>query len=180
MNKIKSTSHLFYLFFKTLCWALPLVNIGFILFNLEGMLDWGAWSNILSAKDIQNITHLSLTHRFIILVIDLLPLSITIMICHKLAKLFLLYEQGHLFEKENIQLIKYIGLYMIGGELIQLIYQPLISTALSFNNAVGERFASITLGTTNVSTLITGFIILVASWIIQEAHQLKSDAQLTI
>ena len=180
MNKIKSTSHLLYLFFKTLCWALPLVNIGFILFNLEGMLNWGAWADIISIHDIQQTGHFSVIHRLVIILIDLLPLSITSVICYKLSKLFSLYERGHLFETENIRLIKQIGIYMICGELVQLVYQPLISAALTFNNPVGERFASLSVGTTNASTLITAGIILVASWIIQEAHQLKSEIQLTI
>ncbi|HHT9780192.1 TPA: DUF2975 domain-containing protein, partial [Legionella pneumophila] len=66
------------------------------------------------------------------------------------------------------------------GELVQLIYQPLITAALTFNNPTGERFSSITLGAANASTLITAFIILVASWILKEANQLQSDSQLTI
>ncbi|HAU2297157.1 TPA: DUF2975 domain-containing protein, partial [Legionella pneumophila] len=52
--------------------------------------------------------------------------------------------------------------------------------ALTFNNPTGERFISITLGSANASTLITAFIILVASWILKEANQLQSDSQLTI
>ena len=55
-----------------------------------------------------------------------------------------------------------------------------MTAALTFTNPKGERFASITLNSANASTLITAFIILVASWIIQEAHQLKSETQLTI
>ncbi|HAU0789366.1 TPA: DUF2975 domain-containing protein, partial [Legionella pneumophila] len=83
-------------------------------------------------------------------------------------------------EEENIKLIKSISIYMILGELVQLIYQPLITAALTFNNPTGERFISITLGSANASTLITAFIILVASWILKEANQLQSDSQLTI
>ncbi|MFO2592981.1 DUF2975 domain-containing protein, partial [Legionella pneumophila serogroup 1] len=88
--------------------------------------------------------------------------------------------KGTLFEEENIKLIKSISIYMILGELVQLIYQPLITAALTFNNPTGERFISITLGSANASTLITAFIILVASWILKEANQLQSDSQLTI
>ncbi|HAU0206860.1 TPA: DUF2975 domain-containing protein, partial [Legionella pneumophila] len=112
--------------------------------------------------------------------IQLLPLSITVIIFNKLSKLFSLYEKGTLFEEENIKLIKSISIYMILGELVQLIYQPLITAALTFNNPTGERFISITLGSANASTLITAFIILVASWILKEANQLQSDSQLTI
>lgn len=180
MQKIKNTSHLLFLLFRTLCWALPLGTAYLILFHLNSMLDWGSWHTILSQTHIINPTHYSLLHRLIILLIELLPLSITVLICNQLARLFHLFELGTLFEEENIRLIKRISIYMIMGELIQLIYQPMITAALTFNNPKGERIASITLGTTNISTLITAFIILVASWIIKEAQQLKADSQLTI
>lgn len=193
MQKIKSTSHMLYLFFRALCWILPVVTTYLILFNLEKIISWGSWASMIpsvyisakysevSTSLVANAPHyFSIYHRLVILCIQMIPLSITVLICHKLAKLFRLYEQGYLFEVENIRLIKHIGIFMIVGELVQLIYQPLMTAALTFNNPPGERFASITLGTTNASTLITAFIILVVSWIIKEAHQLKSDSQLTI
>ncbi|WED43061.1 DUF2975 domain-containing protein [Legionella cardiaca] len=177
MQKIKFTSHMLYLLFRALCWLIPLITTYLILFNIEDMLTWGGWA--VTPAQIHD-THFSLTHRLAILAIQCAPLSISVLIFHKLANLFRLYEQGNLFEEENIKLIKQISIYMIAGELLQLIYQPLITAALTFNNPPGQRFASITLGTTNVSTLITACIILVASWIIKEAHQLKADSQLTI
>lgn len=179
MQKIKSMSHLFFLLFKILAYGLPLITAYLILFHLENMLNWGAWHSLLSTP-VKDPSHFFLLHRFIILSIESLPLSITVLICHQLAKLFRLYESGHLFEEENIRLIKNISIYMILGEFIQLIYQPLITAALTFTNPSGQRIASITLGTANISTLITAFIILVASWIIKEAHKLKTDALLTI
>lgn len=179
MQKIKNTSHLFYLFFRTLCWVLPFLTAYLIMFHFELTLNLGFW-NFISSNFVLNPEEFSLPHKAIILLIQLVPLSITVLICNKLAKLFYLYEKGTLFEEENIKLIKQISIYMISGELLQLIYQPLITAALSFNNPPGHRIASITLGSTNCSTLITAFIILVASWIIKEAHQLKADAQLTI
>ncbi|AHE66646.1 DUF2975 domain-containing protein [Legionella oakridgensis] len=180
MQKIKSTSHLLFLFFRTLCWGIPLLMTYFILFNLQGMVNLGIWMHLALPDPIQNLEHFSLMHRLLILAIEAMPVSITVLICHQLANLFHLYEQGYLFEEKNIRLIKNISIYMIIGELIQLIYQPLITLSLTFNNPVGERLVSISLGSTNLSTLITAFIILVASWIIKEAQQLQSDSQLTI
>ncbi|MGL5742657.1 MAG: DUF2975 domain-containing protein [Legionella sp.] len=147
------------------------------------MLHIGTWSSMITeiqAEQILSSGPFSLPHRVLILAIELARLSITVFICHQLANLFHLFAQGYLFEEENIKLIKHVGIYMIVGQLLQLIYQPLITVALSFNNSVGSRFASITIGTTNASTLMTAFIIVVTSWIVQDAHQLKSETQLTI
>jgi hypothetical protein len=179
MKKIQLTSQVLRILFRIFCWSVPLITAYLILFKLETLLNWGFWSSVIPLKQIHS-SHYSLMHRFIILAIQLLPISITVIVCNKLAKLFSLYGKGILFEEENINLIKGISIFMIVGELIQFIYQPLMSAALSFNNPPGERFASILMGTTNISTLVIAIIILVASWILEEAQQLKSDSQLTI
>jgi hypothetical protein len=180
MHKIQKTSHFLYLFFKVLYWALPTLTIYLILFHLPTVLNLGGWSSIISEAQVQNSADFSLSHRFIILAIQFLPLSITLFIFNRLARLFHLYEQGILFDCANIKLIKSISLYMILGEFIQIIYQPLITVAFTFTNQPGHRFASLSFGTTNISTLITGFIILVAAWVVKEAHMLKTEVQLTI
>lgn len=183
MQKIKKTSYLLSLFFRTLCWLMPLTTACLIIFNIDFMLHIGAWSSMITdgqVKEILSTGPFSLAHRLGILIIELMSLSISVFICHKLSKLFHLYEQGYLFEEENIKLIKQVGICMIVGQLVHLIYQPLITVALSFNNPVGSRFANLSIGTTNATTLITAFIILVASWVVQEACQLKSETQLTI
>ena len=179
MKKIQQTSHILYLFFKLLTWSLPIIMTYLIFFKIDAMLYYGMFEEIIPTSKIHSMDY-SLIHRAVIFIIQLLPLSMTIAICHKLAKLFHLYEQGLLFEIENIKIIKQISIFMIIGELVQLIYQPLMTAALSFINPAGQRFASLSLGSTNASTLITAFIILIASWIVKEANQIKNDAQLTI
>ncbi|HFS6879500.1 TPA: DUF2975 domain-containing protein [Legionella pneumophila] len=179
MKKIKTASRILHLIFLSLCWMLPILMAFFTFFHIDTMIHYGMFDQIISSSKIYSKDY-SLIHKAIIFAIQLLPLSITIFICHRLAKLFNLYEHGSLFELDNIKIIKQISVFMIIGEFTQIIYQPLITAALSFNNPAGQRFASITLGSTNVTTLITAFIILIASWIIKEAYELKNDAQLTI
>lgn len=176
MKKIQFTSRMLSLFFRTISFALPIIFAYLILFNFERMIAWGAWSSF----SINDTTPFSLIHRMIILIINFLPLSITVLICHKLSRLFRLYEQGKLFEEENIKLIRSISIIMIIGEGIQFLYQPLMSIALTYNNPIGQRVAGMSIGTTNATTLIIAFIILIASWIVKEANQLKSETQLTI
>ncbi|WP_419418592.1 DUF2975 domain-containing protein [Legionella sp. D16C41] len=182
MNKIQATSRILSHFFKFLCWFLPLLTAYLILFKLPKLLDLISFILTMPSVPILNGAppHFSFLQRLVILAIQLLPLSMTTLICYKLAKLFQLYEKGMLFEQINIKLIKSISIYMLAGEAIQLIYQPLMTIALTFHNPPGQRMASITLGSTNLSTLITAVIILFASWVVKEANQLKLDAQLTI
>jgi len=176
MKKIQITSHLLSLLFRGACWIYPIIYSYCIFFRLDEMMAWTQ-----SASDnAYDLSNLSLGHHLVILAIACIPLSITVFICHQLAKLFRLYEQGYLFELENIKLIKSVGICMISSELIQFIYQPLMTYALTFYKPAGEHMISWAFGTTNVTTLITGFVILMASWIAGEAHALKTDVQLTI
>lgn len=182
MKKIQTVSHLFYLFFRYLCWLVPILTAYLIIFHLDYLLHFGIWDSIivLAHNKINPMSSFSIFQRILILAIQFIPLTITILIWNKLANLFLLYEKGDLFEQDNIILIRSIGLLMLLGQGMQFIYQPLMSAALTYNNPPGERIVSLTLGTANASTVLIAFIILVASWIVREAHQLKSDAQLTI
>ena len=55
-----------------------------------------------------------------------------------------------------------------------------MTLALTCYNPVGERMITLTFGTTNFSEIITGLIMLMASWIASEEQKLKTDVQLTI
>lgn len=208
MHKIKFTSQMMSLLFRILTWAYPLLTIYFILFDFNhgallksiasGLFPnyihdssnlgfiIGVTQNVPSAvtaashETLHDLSSFTYAHRLMILLVQLIPLSITVLICHRLAQLFRLYEQGSLFENSNIKLIKNIGLLLIIGELLQFIYQPLMSCVLTFNNPVGERYISMSYDSSNLTVLLTGCIILTASWIVKEANQLKSDTQLTI
>jgi hypothetical protein len=100
MQKIKNTSHILYLLFRSLCWFIPLTTTVLILFKFDWMCYIGAWSSLISAEQIRDPSHFSWLHRSILLTIEWMPMTITILICNKLARLFGLFEKGDLFEEE--------------------------------------------------------------------------------
>lgn len=179
MSKIQLASRTLKILFRLLSVLIAATTAYLILFDIHSYLTFSINSSFLSTLQIQHPAY-SLQHRFLLLAIEALPLTFTTLICLRLADLFHAFEQGHLFELSNIANIKRIGVYMILSQCIQLIYQPMISAALTYHNATGERIAAITIGTANLSNLITAIIIFVAAWIMQEAYKLKCDSQLTI
>lgn len=186
MNKIKRVSQLLAIFFQSLCWILPILTTYVVFFHLD-LLSAG-WGTFLSSAHFSlptphstvSLNIFSWAHQVIIFLIECIPLTLQVLIFHRLAKLFQLYAHGQLFEKENIECIRQIGIYMAGLATMQVLYQALITLALTFNNPVGERFISISFNSTNLSTCMTGIVIWLASWIVQEANQLQTDAKLTI
>ncbi|MDP3705730.1 MAG: DUF2975 domain-containing protein [Legionellaceae bacterium] len=174
MNKIKSTSRALSLFFFIACCVYPLINLYVAINDLPTLMNW-------TFLPIDQLSHFSLTHRLIIVVLSYIPIAFTVMICFQLAQLFRLYEKKIFFERENIQRIHCIGKYMLIGQLVQcILYQPVMMWVLTCMQPVGQRSIMLGFGTTNLSTLATGVIIIVASWIATEANQLKKDVQLTI
>lgn len=174
MQKITRISRLLSLLFRTTCWVYPITYLYLLFFHLSKIMDWaGLGANF-------DWTHYTLEHRLTILALACVPMSIILLIFHNLAKLFQLYQQGYLFEIENIKRIRAIGIYLIASQMLQLIYQPLMTILLTFDQPPGHRIVSIGFGSTDLVTLMTGLVILTASWIVAEAHQLKNDAQLTI
>lgn len=175
MNKIKKMSHLLSSLFYASCLVYPILEFCGIFFDLDEMMAWA------KPKDsVYQFANLSFTHHLVVFFIYSIPIFITVFICYQLGKLFQLYGRGFLFEKENIKLIKSIGIGMIVGELCQLLYRPVMSYVLTFYKPFGERSISVLIGTSNFATLLTGFVILTASLIIQEAQKLKTDVQFTV
>ncbi|MBS0359612.1 MAG: DUF2975 domain-containing protein [Proteobacteria bacterium] len=179
MNKIRIASHSLHILFKVLCWLLPIVLAYFTFFHLDSMIQNGMFNSMVPSSKIHS-THFSLIHRAIVSAIYVFSTSITIIVFYQLSKLFHLYERGLLFELETIRVIRNISIFMIANALFQMLCQPLMTTALTYNNPVGQRFVSITLSSSDFTTLLIAFIILVASWIVKEAYQLKAEARLTI
>jgi hypothetical protein len=175
MKKIKTMSHLLSILFHAACWVYLLIQIYYMFFNLDGFLTW--LRPILGLT--YNFSNLSFGQHIVIIALSCIPMSITILIYHQLAKLFRLYEQGYLFKIENIKLIKSIGICILANELIQFLYQPFMSFILTFYKPVGEHMIGISFGTSNLAMVVTGLVVLTASWIAEEAHELKLDTQLT-
>ncbi len=176
MSKIPLVCRSLKILFRIFSVLIVVVTTYLILFDTQA---FSMHSSFLSTLHIQH-PDFSLPHRLGILAIEALPLTFTVLICLRLACLFQAFEQGFLFELKNIANIKRIGIYMILSECIQLIYQPAISIGMTYQNDVGERIASLSIGAANLSNLVTAIIIFVAAWVMQEAYKLKCESQLTI
>lgn len=175
VKKIRTMSNLLSFLFRAACWVYPVLQIYCMFFRFDEVLAWVKPS----LGDNFTFSSLSFGHHVVIFAISCLPMFMTLLICQRLSQLFRLYGQGFLFEIENIKLIKSIGVYIIAGQFVQLIYQPLMMFAVTFYKPAGEHLISFTISTTNFAMLITGFVVLTASWIVQEAHELKLDTELT-
>lgn len=133
-----------------------------------------------SASSSSGIAEFELYHRLLLLAVECIPLTVTVLIFRRISKLFALYSEGTLFSPENTRLIRSIGLLMLIGQGLLLIYQPLNTAVMSMNNPVGERYIALSISNHNISTIVTALVIIVASWIVGEAQKINDDAKLTV
>ncbi len=98
----------------------------------------------------------------------------------QVVKLFRLYSLGSIFESANITCYKRAAWAFIISQLITPISQAGATVSATLNNGVGNRMVIISFDETNLGALLVGITVLVVSWVMQEGHKLKTDAELTI
>ena len=107
--------------------------------------------------------------------ISLIPTSVVIYGLVNLKALFALYEKGIVFTQKNVQCFRHIGLALIALIFAGLIHGALLSVVLTFQNPEGQRMLSLTFGSEDLSTLIMGAMIILVSWVMNEAASLEHE-----
>ncbi len=112
--------------------------------------------------------------------VSLIPLSVALYGLINLKALFSLYEKAIVFSEQNTQCLHRLGYTLIAWFFASLIYTPLISLVLTFNSPSVQQAIVVRIGLSDLSLLITGGIVLLASWVMQEAAKLEKEQALTI
>ena len=178
MNKIQRVSLFLRIFFQIALLIWPILLI----------IYWSFASTLIPKADFLSLipSHLEILHpitskdAFLGFVIGLLPLTIEMTIFYLLSKLFKLYEQGKIFTLRNVKYIKNIGITMLIGQLVQFIYEGLISFALTYHNPSGHKVALFTFGNYDAYNIVTAVMIIVISWIMAEGCKLQEESKYTV
>jgi hypothetical protein len=98
-----------------------------------------------------------------------------------IAKLFSLYANGKVLERENAVYIRNTGMYLMINTLYTIIINnPLTTLALTLMNPPGHRSLSFGLGSGDFIALFVAGFLFVTAFAATEAHRIKKDAELTI
>jgi hypothetical protein len=120
---------------------------------------------------------LTLTLAFFVCMI---PGSVTVYALLTLKELFKLYENAVVFSAANVKCFRRLGYTMIIWVLAKIISTSLLSIVLSFNNPPGERQLVVQFSSTDIATLVIGAIVLVISWVMNEACKLNEEQAYTV
>ncbi len=191
MNKIQKTSRYIGYLLNTILLLIPTFILAqWFLLSFNDPTNFSIVNTILSyAKGVQtpsghvylqNVTWTpsSLLIGVISDFIQIIPFTIGICI---LKKIFKTYQVGNIFTLTNAIAYKKLGfLFLADAFIASPLSESLMILATTLNNGAGHRILSISFGTPNLAQIFYGTIVIMVSWVMQEACKINAEQELTI
>lgn len=179
--KIRKTSQVFRWIFIVFLMLLPLAHIASWI-HPNGTDVSGEFAFVMNAlpKGISIMHPLDFSTKFYGMLVGAIPLILIECILYFLIKLFQLYEKGVIFSSQNVKYFKKIGYSLLAYQLIDIVCNGLLSMILTMGNPPGFRTLTVNFSGTNLTVLLTAFMIILISWIITEGCRLDEEQSLTI
>lgn len=99
---------------------------------------------------------------------------------HCLDYFFRLYEQGVVFSGPNVKYFRRLGYTLIAWVPSHLLYGLLLSIVLTFQHDPDERMVVAQFDITGIGTFLIAALVLVLSWVMNEAVKIEQEQALTV
>ncbi len=113
--------------------------------------------------------------RFLAFLTQMLPLGVTIFGLVRLKALFGLYEKGAIFTEENVNCFRSLGRALIAWVACDVVSNSLLTIALTLDNPPGRRMISIGLNSGELTGIFVGAVVLIISWVMDEARTIQEE-----
>lgn len=180
MHNIKTVSFYFRVLFQILFVVLPIITL---LLWLKAPAPFEPGMGILMRvipESIQVLHPLNVSTKIFGFLITMIPTLVFEFILYFLIKLFRLYERGEIFTSNNVRYIKYTGYALLIGQLLNPVYQALLTAILTLQNPPGQRIMSISISGTDVGIILVALLIILISWIMAEGCRLQEEQEYTV
>ncbi len=174
MNNIKRLSERMQVLFETLLILAPLAVIAY--WTFFEFFDLIGFSYFFQQQPLT----INFKSKVLAIVVMSIPTSIVMYGLFKLKKLFSNYAANQIFTQENVLIYRKLGISLFALVVADILMEPLLSLALSFQNPVGSRFITFGFGLTEIITLIIGFIVMMISFVMHKAYELELEVKHTI
>ena len=179
-NRIRLVSVFFKWVFILIMTALPILNIVFW-WHVPNALTLQGYLTFTPLPDGVKVLHtLSVATKFIGFMMTLIPVGLQMLVCFFLFTLFHRFAQRRIFTIDNVVAVKRVAITILVSQLINPVYQLLISGLLTWQNPVGKGVAQIELTGANIGLLLMALLIVFTSWIMHQGYQLQQDQQYTV
>jgi len=126
------------------------------------------------------VSHVTPLAKLIGFIFNLIPLMVGELTLYFLIKLFMLYENAEIFSIYSVLYIRRIAYVLLIGQLMNPLYDGLITLTMTWNNPPGQRIIAVAIDSTNVGLILMASVIIIISWIIAEACKLREEQKYTI
>jgi len=118
--------------------------------------------------------------RFLAFLANLIPLAATLYGLQKLRELFALYESGSIFTDRNVACLRSLGRTLIVWVGCDVVRCALLSIVLTLNNPPGQRLLVVGLNSADFTAVFVGIVVLIISWVMDEARKREEDHSLIV
>ncbi|WP_432453325.1 DUF2975 domain-containing protein [Agarivorans sp. QJM3NY_29] len=73
-----------------------------------------------------------------------------------------------------------MGFALLAWTAVGIVSNTLLGLVLTFQNPVGERLVTIGFGSSDMINLIIGSVVLLISWVLKEAVEMKYEQEYTV
>lgn len=97
-----------------------------------------------------------------------------------LSRLFARFGQGEMFSGEAVGLLRRLGWAVLATQGLRVLHGSLTSLVLTMDNPPGRHIISLGLDNATLAEVVTGVVVILASWVMDEARKLKEEQELVI
>ncbi len=112
--------------------------------------------------------------------VSMIPSGVAMIGIYVLIRLFRLYENAQIFTPENVRCFRNLGRILMIWAAAGILYDPMISLALTLANPPGQRMITVSLGSPDITALLVGGIISLMAWVMEEGRILQDEQNFTI
>jgi len=111
---------------------------------------------------------------------SMLPGAATMYSLACLAGLFGRFGKGEMFSAATVRLLRRLGWAVLAAQGLSVLHGSLVSLILTMENPPGSHILTVGMDSSTLSEIVTGVVIILASWVMDEARKLKEEQELVI
>jgi hypothetical protein len=98
----------------------------------------------------------------------------------QIKRLFGCYARGKIFTADNTAFIRRTAIAFLAISVVSIFVNSIVGLILTINNPAGHRILGVSIGTPHIVDVLTGMVLVIIAWIMDEGRQLKEEADFTI
>ncbi len=112
--------------------------------------------------------------------VNMVQMGVVIYGLINLRRLFRLYEQGLIFESENVLCLRQVGKAIIVWAVAETFVNSVLGIVLTLHNPPGQRLLQVGVSSAQALLLFGGFMVLTIAWVMDEGRKIQAEHSLIV